>query len=133
MKKPDDIVDLYELIINIDTTRVHARRERYKTKRTGLNFLALRITDEEHAKGYSHRMCPRVPIADLMKVQSVSWSSDHIFRHGYCLKDQQNELFHKLRSSIEEQVLRMKANADKLVELWAADVIKLTSRVPEME
>lgn len=129
----DDIVDLYEIIINIDTQRVSARRERYKTKRTGLNFLALRITDEEHAQGYSHRMCHRVPITDLMKVQSVSWGSDHVFRHGYCPKDQQQQLFDLLRTSIKEQIKRMKANADKLTELWTAGTVKLTARVQEKE
>jgi len=128
-----NIVDLYEICINIDTQGVRARRERYKTKRTGLNFLALRISDEEHAQGYSHRMCPRVPIADLMKAQSASWSNDHVFRRGYCLKDQQKQLFNMLRSSIETQLNRMKANADRLVELWAADDTKLVSRVPDKD
>ena len=129
-----DSIDLYEIIINIDTQGVRARRERYKTKRTSLNFIALRITDEEHAQGYSYRMCPsRVPVADLLKVRSISWSSDHVFRHGYCLKDQQQQMFAALHANVEAQLARTKANADKLTEIWTAEDIKLMSRVPDKD
>jgi hypothetical protein len=127
---PDTYTDLYEIVIRLETDGIRARREKYKTKRTAMNFLALRITDEEHEQGYSHRMSSRVPVGQLMRVQSLGFGdgSDHICRHGYCLPEQQAELLAALKAEITATVKRMRENILKLDALWQADDFKIMEK-----
>lgn len=119
----EQIVDLYEITIYAECDGVRARIDKYPTKRTGKNFLPLRVTDEMAAQGYSHRMYSRVPITDLNTIQRVGHAGvcDHVWRQAYCLFENRETIFNIMRTGIDVEVRRLHERTKTLLAAWEKD------------
>lgn len=116
-------MDLYEIIIHVETDRVRARLEKYRVKVTGKNFLPVMLTREQELQGYSHRLHNRVRIDRLMVVDHTNLfgTPDHVYRSIYCRAEQRAAALELLRKEVADTVARNKANADKVYATWQND------------
>ena len=126
----DNIVDLYEITISVGIQGIRARREKFKTKFTGQNFLPIRPSEAEEKEGYRH-LSSRVPASSLMQIRTIGFGQgvDHCFRHGYCLGPKQQELFDAIRADITRTLNQWLENTTKMVELWKADTATLLPKL----
>jgi hypothetical protein len=117
---PDKFVDLYEIIVHLNTDKVGARMEKYRVKQTGTNFLPQMLQPEHEKQGYSYRMNGRVKVSDLMKIQQIGFGfgCDHVYRHIYCFEHQRADALMMLRAEIDSTVTRMRDQVAKLYDTW---------------
>ena len=110
--------DLYEIIARVELDGAKGRLEKYRVKRTAMNFLPQRLTPELEGQGYSHRLCERIPVDSIMKVQRISKGPDHVHLSIYCLESQKEAALAALRLKTSDIITKMRDDAVKLYEVW---------------
>lgn len=119
MKAKEELLDLYEIIVSVDTQREYARMEKYRVKKTGKNYLPQRIAGDLEGKGYSHRMSSRLPLDGLMKVNRQLFGGfDHVYMSIYCLEGQKREALERVITEVDSAVLSMLRNAQAVNKIW---------------